>query len=181
MIVVGSTNPAKVSAVRGVMHDYPVWGDLPVHPANVRSGVPDQPIGLHQILAGAGNRAAGAFAAPIGNVRLGVGIESGLFPVPNTLTGFMDVCCAVLRDGRRFYQGLSSAFECPPSVISQVNRGHELAHAFKEAGLHPDNDIGKDLGAIGRLTDGRCDRAQFTAQALINAMIMLDKSELYWP
>lgn len=97
-VAVGSTNPAKVEAVREVFLG--IYGDVEVVPIEVDSGVPDQPVGLEETVKGAINRAKQAIEKT--DADFGVGIEAGLYRVPETITGYMDVqfCAVVDREGR---------------------------------------------------------------------------------
>ncbi|MDV3104625.1 DUF84 family protein [Thermococcus waiotapuensis] len=49
-IAVGSTNPTKVLAVKEVMEV--IYGDVEVFGVEVDSGVPDQPVGMEEIIRG---------------------------------------------------------------------------------------------------------------------------------
>mmetsp|Transcript_20824 Transcript_20824/g.67050 ORF Transcript_20824/g.67050 Transcript_20824/m.67050 type:complete len:262 (+) Transcript_20824:3-788(+) len=61
ILVVGSTNPCKVDAVREAVRDYGRPWKILSHAAD--SGVPDQPIGLDVVARGARNRAEAAARA----------------------------------------------------------------------------------------------------------------------
>ena len=80
MISVGSTNIVKVQAVEEAVKEYPALAALRIQTCSVPSGVADQPLSLEEIIQGAKNRAASAFAACPG-CHYGFGIESGLFEV----------------------------------------------------------------------------------------------------
>ena len=73
---VGSTNPAKVAAVRAAL--LPYAPQARVAGVDADSGVAEQPLGFEEISRGAGERARAALAA---GADLGVGIEDGLVAI----------------------------------------------------------------------------------------------------
>lgn len=75
----------------------------------VSSSVSNQPKSLDETVRGAMNRALGSFV----DCSYSFGIESGLMAVPNTKSGFMDVCVCAIYDGTEYHIGLSSAWEAP--------------------------------------------------------------------
>src|SRR5688572_10893049 len=84
-IAVGSTNPVKIAAVRGVLG--PLAPNAIVHGVAVASNVPDQPFGDDETIRGALARAMAARAAL--GAELGVGIEGGVVEEPD---GSMRTC-----------------------------------------------------------------------------------------
>ncbi|MEZ4332068.1 MAG: inosine/xanthosine triphosphatase [Myxococcota bacterium] len=137
---VGSENPAKLGAVRtalAALVSAEDGVDLVLVGAAVASGVPDQPVGWDEIVAGARHRAEAAFA--VGDCVLAVGIEDGLVALPidppavDALSrdpfrpgddrpaacagwAIFNVGCAWVTDGIRSGTGFSSAFVYPPAV-----------------------------------------------------------------
>lgn len=139
---VGTENPAKLGAVRAALAALaPAAGgvdrDLVVVGAAAASGVPDQPVGWDEIVAGARNRAEAALA--LGDCALAVGIEDGLVALPLPPAGgagpsrnparpvddptraspapaIFNVGCAWVTDGIRSGTGFSSGFAYPPAV-----------------------------------------------------------------
>jgi inosine/xanthosine triphosphatase len=175
IIRVGTKNPAKVAAFRELMAEYAFLTDAALEPVDVHSGVSDQPKTLEETILGARNRAHRAYVAGR-SADLGVGIESGLFPVPYSQTGHMDLCACAIFDGVRYHLGLSSAFECPPEVTRlMLEEGLDMNQAFGRCGLTDKPKLGNEEGAVGILTKGRVDRKAYTKQAIVMALIHLEK------
>lgn len=172
-ISVGTTNPAKLEAVKEILQDYPHLRGATVVGVKANSGVSDQPKSLDETITGAMNRARGVYK----ECDYSLGIESGLFPVPHTKSGYMDVCAVAIYDGKEFHLGLSSAWEFPdPGVIRMMlDEGMDMNQAAKKAGLTEKHAVGSEEGAIGILTKGRMTRKEYTKQALRTALIHLDK------
>lgn len=172
-VVVGSTNAAKVDAVAEILKEYPHLADAEVISVKTDSGVADQPMSLEETIRGAMNRAR----ATRGDAEYGIGIESGLMEVPNTKSGYMDVCACAIFDGEEFHLGLSSAWEFPdPEVMRTIVSGSmNLAQAINHHGLTKNPDIGVAEGAIGILTKGKIDRKEYSKQALRMALIHIDQ------
>lgn len=180
-ICVGSMNGVKQDAVRELIPLYRIFDGLNVFTAaNIRSGVSEQPKSLDEIITGAKNRAKGAFEYGSNDVTWGFGIESGLFEVPYTKTGMMDICACVIYDSIDYHIGLSSAFECPPKVIELVHsQGMNLNDAFKTFGLTENPKLGNAEGAVGLLTNNRVTRLDYTKQAIMMAMVHLEYADAY--
>jgi inosine/xanthosine triphosphatase len=147
-VAVGSTNPVKVNAVREVFQE--IYGEVEVVPVEVDSGVPNQPVGLGETIKGAINRARRAIERT--DADFGVGIEAGLYHVPGTLTGYMDVqFCAVVDRKGRITLGHGPGFEYPPGVIRRVfEEGVAVGIAMGELVNEP--ELKRKVGAIGVLT-----------------------------
>lgn len=71
LIIVGSTNKAKVEAVREILCDYPHLAHAEVRSAHASSDVSDQPKSLEETITGAMNRARGVY----GDADYSIGIE----------------------------------------------------------------------------------------------------------
>jgi len=172
-ITVGSTNPVKVAAVRDIIAEYPHLAEAEIIGMDTPSGVSPQPKSLDETIQGAMNRAKAAFIEE----GYGIGLESGLFAVPHTKSGYMDVCAAAIYDGQEFHLGLSSAWEFPDKAIMEsIFAGDiEMNEAVHRAGLTDNKQVGSAEGAIGLLTKGRLNRQEYTKQALRTALIHLDR------
>lgn len=172
-ITVGSTNPAKVDAVREILQDYPHLKDAEVVGIEVSSGVSDQPKSLDETLTGAMNRATSAFQ----DCDYSIGIESGVISVPHTKSGYMDLTSCAIHDGTEFHLGLSSAWEFPNKEVMRmiIEDGLDLNQAVHKAGMTVDPKIGSNNGAISLVTNGRLDRKTYTKQALQMALIHIDE------
>ena len=74
---------------------------------------------MKKVVTGAMDRAKQAFQG----CDYSVGIEGGLMKVPYTQTGWMEVAVCAFYNGKRFFLGLSPAYEWPKDVISLINNG----------------------------------------------------------
>jgi len=175
-ICVGSKNEVKVGSVAEVVALYDDLRDAEISAMQVDSAVSAQPKSIDETMRGAMNRARGAFKDCI----YSFGIESGLMVVPNTKTGYMDVCVCAIYDGKEFSFGLSSALEFPREVTRLIfDEGVDSTQAFNKVGLTTNPQIGSAEGIIGVLTKGRLTRKDYTKQAVLTAMIHLEHPQLY--
>ena len=172
-INIGSITTVKVGAVSEIIQDYPHLSDAVLRELQTDSGVSVQPKSLEETIQGAMNRAKNVFD----DCDYSIGIESGLMHVPNTKTGYMDVCVCVIYDGKEFHIGLSSAWEFPDKKITElmIKEGLDMSEAINRAGLTDNPQIGSEEGAIGILTKGRLTRKDYTKQALRTALIHLEQ------
>lgn len=149
-VAVGSGNPVKVAAARAVL----AWAApaATVEPCVVPSGVPDQPFGDAETIAGARARAQRAREAA--DADLGVGLEGGVVDGPDGMRTCA-WCVVVHRDGREGVGG-SLAMPLPDGVAELIRGGEELGHAMDTFAATRGTKHGK--GAVGILTAGRIDR-----------------------
>ncbi len=170
-VAVGSTNPTKVEGVKLAFESY--FERVEVIPKKVNSGVSSQPIG-DEVILGAINRARNAY----GDCDFSVGIEAGLFPFKNTITGYVDFQVAVIYDGEKYSLGFGPGFEFPPFVVENALRGMEVGRIMSNfTGI---KDIGKRMGAIHYLTKGKVSRIDLTRIAVKMALIPWLNEKLYW-
>ncbi len=147
-VVVGSTNPVKIAAVRAVL-DRCAAG-VAVHGVAVASGVPDQPWGDSETRAGAITRAQAAMDSDP-TADLAVGLEGG---VVRDGDGTVRTCAwaAIVDRAGEVSAGGSLAMPLPPLVVALLEQGAELGHAMDQvAGT---SGIKHGLGAVGLLTGG---------------------------
>ncbi|MFA6325067.1 MAG: DUF84 family protein [Candidatus Paceibacterota bacterium] len=171
-IKIGSTNDIKVKALEEILKDYSHLKDAAIFAIKVSSNVANQPKSLDETIKGAMNRASGAFI----DCEYSFGIESGIMAVPNTKTGFMDVCACSIFDGKEYYLGLSSAWEVPQKVTDyMINEGLDMTQASVKAGFTKNIKIGSAEGLIGIMTKGRLVRKEYTKEAIRTALIHLEK------
>jgi len=179
---VGSLNHAKLEAVRRGLA--PFFDRVELEGCAAASGVPEQPLGLEEIVAGARARARQSLATAQGNWDLGAGIEDGLIPVPGAQTGYLNVGCCVLFDGQEESLGLSAGFEYPPACVAAATGpertpvGGSFDRLFLAAGREAP-DPGSGAGNIGRLTGGHLTRAEYGAQAVTCAFVRRLHPRLY--
>jgi len=150
-VVVGSSNPVKLAAVRAVLerlvHDVNVTGIA------VDSGVAAQPMGDEETQFGAETRARSALAQS--DAMLAVGLEGGVVVLAD---GNMRTCAwavAVDRHGVRGVGG-SLAIPLPNCVATRIRAGEELGYAMDAVANTVGTKHGR--GAVGILTAGLIDR-----------------------
>jgi len=169
-IAVGSKNPVKVEAARRAFSRF---FEVEVTGVEVDSGVSPQPLGFEETIRGAENRARGA--KKYGD--LGVGIEAGLIPVDGSGKLYFDIQVTAIYDGDSITHGLGPGFVHPPVVVKEVLEGREVGEIMEK--LSGIKNIGKKLGAIGFLTDGKVTRIEITEMSVLMALVPRIKDKLY--
>lgn len=168
-IAVGSTNPAKTSAVKTVCER--AFPGCTVVGVDVPSGVPEQPIGTEETSTGARNRARAALASVPG-ARMGMGLEGGV-----DRDGSLINCVAVVEAEGRENLTWGVRFPLPPSVVARVLRGEELGPVMDEVSGRTESK--KHLGAVGILTNGIYTRAEMWQGPMACALMPFLHPELY--
>lgn len=171
-IVVGSTNPVKIGAVRAVLG--PLAPRATIDGVAVHSTVPDQPVGDEETIRGAVARARAALAAR--GADLGVGIEGGVVYEPD---GGMRTCAwAAIVDAKGTSGvGGSLAMALPARVAEMIRSGAELGHAMDALiGAH---DTKRGAGAVGILTAGLVDRQRAYEVLVSYALARFVSPDLY--
>ncbi|TWI70293.1 inosine/xanthosine triphosphatase [Desulfobotulus alkaliphilus] len=167
----GSLNPVKKEALIQALKESGRFSSIHVSCENAPSGVPDQPRGFESTLTGARNRAKAVWHE---GIFMGVGIESGIVPVPLTRTGFMNLTACVFYNGREYFTGLGPAFELPTEISRLVSEeGLELDAAVQAAGFSKNPRIGYSEGLIGILTGNAVTRMDYTKPAIHMALAAL--------
>jgi inosine/xanthosine triphosphatase len=176
LVVVGTSNPVKVKAVKRVLSKF---FKVAVVMINVTPNVPLQPIGLEMVIKGAVSRAKNALKAE-DKADLGVGIEAGLIPIPNTISGYMDQQFAALVDRcGRVTVGGGPAFEYPHSLVAKVlKEGIEVGTAMDQ--LTGIRRLGHKQGAIGFFSKGYLNRTSLTEYAVLMALIPWLNKDMYF-
>lgn len=160
-VVVGSGNPVKRDAVATALATVPAT----VEAKPVGSGVPDQPWGHQQTVAGATTRAKRAYR--LSGATLGVGLEGGVaddLPVPGTYL----IMWAAVTDGDRLERGAGPQLRLPPAVAHVLSTGGELGPALAQELDTP--NLKEDIGAAGALTDEIIDRSSALRHAVAGAL-----------
>ncbi len=147
-VVVGSTNPVKVAAVRATVTR--CARHVVVHGVAVPSGVPDQPWGDAETVAGARQRALAALGADP-SADLAVGLEGG---VVRESDGGVRTCAWAVVVDRAGVVGIggSMALTLPPGVVALLDGGMELGHAMDAVARTTGTKHAG--GAVGLLTAG---------------------------
>jgi len=177
---VGSTNPPKLEGVRAALLAFAPA--VQVEPVEVKSGVPDQPLGWSEVKTGARNRAAAALHS--GQCDLGVGYEDGLVQMRDDDSWF-NVGCAAVSDGLRVSLGLSSGFAYPPGcVAAAVSERAPIGDVFDRFWRQrrepaPARASALSVGNVGKLSQGVLPRAEYTRHAVICALFAFLHPDLY--
>lgn len=161
-IAVGSTNPAKVAAVRAIA--YSLWPDAGLQIVDVPSGVRAQPLSDQEMVEGATFRARRA--RKVLDADLGVGLEGGVQPSfwGYLLSGWAAVCD---RSGR-FGLGSAGRVVLPVPLAEALDQGQELGPAMDRlSGYH---DTRRGPGAVGVLTGGLVGRDEAFRVAITYAL-----------
>jgi inosine/xanthosine triphosphatase len=182
---VGSRNEPKIAAVRAAIGAYVSGVD--VRGMDVASGVPEQPVGFDEIVRGARNRAAAAYAA--GGCDLTVGIEDGLVALPpgsaSDAGDHVNIGCAAVSDGRRVSLGFSSAFPYPPGISQVAVRDREpIGGLFdrlwrERRGGRERLPSARTTGNVGKLTAGALPRSEYARHAVLCALVAFVNPDLY--
>ena len=179
IIAVGSKNVVKVQAVQEAFQESDHFNEVIIHSYDVPSRVSEQPLSLEEIIQGAQNRARAAFTAQQ-SCDYGIGIESGLFKAPGTMTNYLESCICCIFDGKNFHTGLSCGFEVPSHILELVlTKNMNLSEACFHAGITKNQQLGSAEGLIGILTKNKIDRKTYTKQAVTTALVQLVHAEWY--
>ncbi|AKD05110.1 inosine/xanthosine triphosphatase [Pontibacter korlensis] len=172
-VVIASKNPVKINAaLDGLQRMFPEAEFIP-EPANVASGVADQPMSDQETLQGALNRVAKAKAA-YPDADYWVGIEGGVEATNGELAAFAWV---VVQDREQLGKARSGAFFLPKAVQQLVEQGIELGEADDQVFGHSNSK--QKGGAIGILTQNVLDRRELYEQAVVLALVPFRNKELY--
>ncbi len=164
-VAVGTENEVKSNAVKNVFQKQ--YKKLEIKNIPVSSGVSSQPW-EDETIAGAINRAKAALRAE-SEAHFGVGIEAGLF-WNNTVKEYFDVqFCAIFDRGGRITLGHGPGFYYPEIVIKDVKSGKTVGSVMGQFTGIP--NIGKQMGAIGFLSNNILTREGLTEQAVIMALV----------
>lgn len=181
VVVVGSANPVKMDAsIDGIASSLQIdKQSISSMGINVKSGVPDQPIGDKETKQGAINRARAAFDVYMDDhlkkPTYAVGLEGGVSYCENG--GLECFAWIAIYDGVRLGTARTGAFELPPQVTQHVRDGLELGQA-DDLVFGSSNNKQKG-GAVGHLTKGVMNRAEYYKHAVILAFIPFQWPELY--
>jgi len=174
LVVVGSSNPCKISGVRRAFSDV-FKADVNVIGVKVDNVVGSQPIGFDEIYVGAYYRALNA-SKIYKNADFYVGIEAGIvnihgFWMDTQMTLIMD------RDGS-ISIGFSQCFPIPDKFVNEIlSRRSELEEIVDR--YYKTKDIGMHGGFIKILTKGRISREDLVYNATLIALIPWMNKEVF--
>ena len=168
---VGSTNPAKIDAVRLALAR--LAPGCVLEAVHVPSGVAAQPIGDQATREGARNRARAALAATRADVAFG--LEGGVMNEP-PIVWLVSWVAAVASDGRH---GDASGLRMPlpKTVAGRLAAGDELGTVIDD--LFTVRASKQHAGAIGLLTEGFVSRTDAFADLVAMACAPLLRPDLY--
>lgn len=172
-VAVGSTNKVKVDAVRNMFTQ--AFGLVEVVSVEPGHGIERQPQ-EGRVIEGAVRRARNALKAT--GADFGVGVEAGLFMNAHVGKKLDVQYCAVVDSSGRMTMGHGPGFEYPPEVIEAVDKGATVGDTM--SALTGIDDIGKNQGSVGYLSDGLIDRTSLTEIAVLMALIPRIRRDLYY-
>jgi len=176
IVNIGTVNPTKIAAVKEAFSLYKEFSNVKFIPIKVHSKVSDQPIKLKDTIKGARNRAKDSFK----NCDYSIGLESGLFKIKEANTGYMDICIAVIYDGKRYYMGFGPALEFPKLVIRDIlEKGMNSTDSFYHRGYTTKKNVGYEEGIIGVLSRNILSRKEYHKYSIIMALVQLINKRMY--
>jgi len=168
---VGSTNPAKVEAVRRILGQ--LAPDCVVKAIDVSSGVGAMPLGEAQVRAGALTRAQAALERTGTDVAFGLEGGAILDADDAWLTGHV---VAVTRDGK-LGEAAWGRMLLPRVAAERLRGGEELGDIIDE--LFARQESKRQAGAIGILTEGAMSRTDAFAYLVAMACAPFLHPDLY--
>lgn len=172
-IAVGSTNPAKLEAVREAFTLAFPDQEIQIEGVEVSSGVSAQPLGAEETVLGAENRAQGALGK-VSGADFGVGLEAGLENIAGHwfTSGWVAVCDSKGRKGI----AQSTKIEVAPKIMKLVHEGKELGDAVHTI-------LGKDVrqssGYFGMMTNQLLTRKSVFIEACVSALASFLHPEVF--
>lgn len=172
----GSKNKTKLAALAEVLAEYPLFVGAEIIGVDAVTDVFGHPKSAEETADGAIQRAKKAYE---GN-DYGFGIESGLFALPFSKSGYVEVAVCAIYDGKQVHLGTSPGFEWPKAVIDGIlKKGLDGSQAVKEAGMTDQEKVGENEGIVGILTKGRMSRTDYNKTAIMMALAHLEHPEHY--
>jgi len=171
LIAIGSTNPAKVEAVRAVV--LTVWPEATLQPIAVDSGVRAMPMSDQEGIRGAEQRASRARSQL--DADLGIGLEGA---VQDTLQGMYITNWVAIID-RNGKKSLASGgrLPLPECIARELRAGAELGPIIDR--YTGQTNSKHHLGAAGFLTRGLVPRQMAFQIAVAFALAPFLRPELY--
>ncbi|MCR4403078.1 MAG: inosine/xanthosine triphosphatase [Firmicutes bacterium] len=179
-VVVGSTNPVKVRAVRRVFARAFRGDDVEIEGMSVDAGLPDQPLGDGETRRCAVARAVHVLKTTDADV--GIGLEGGVAFEDDAEGGgsseayLIGWCAIATRDGT-LSVARGASMPLPPAVGREVAAGRELGPVMDElTGVHNSK---QKLGAVGYFTCGLLPREKSWEYTITCAMVKLLRPDHY--
>ncbi len=172
-IIVASLNPVKAEAVLSGFQSVFPGKSFSIRGIAIASNVADQPVGVHETLNGARNRALAArIAEP--QAEYWAGLEGGIEQFEDQWMAFAwVVILSALQEGI----ARTGVFTLPPRVAELLEQGMELGDA--DDIVFGTSNSKQDAGAVGLLTGNALTRASLYAEGVILALIPFKNPDLY--
>ncbi|NHC42432.1 DUF84 family protein [Bacillus sp. MM2020_1] len=148
-IIIGSKNPAKITAVKNSFSHEGEFVSL-----DIPSGVSEQPFSDEETIKGAINRAAAALKQ--GNGDIGIGLEGG---VQETSYGLL-ICnwgALVTNESEPIIAG-GARIPLPEEIAVRLRAGEELGPVMEDYAKN--KNVRKQEGAVGIFTSGMVNRSE---------------------
>ncbi|MDU0353711.1 inosine/xanthosine triphosphatase [Paraglaciecola aquimarina] len=171
-IVVGSTNPVKINAVKQAIIRVFNLDEVECMGLNAPSGVAEQPMTIEETKQGALNRVSYCQANEKANYY--AAIEGG---VDEFDYGPRTFAYIVISNGKHLSVSRSSMLPLPPAVYQALQQGEELGPLMDK--LFNTQNVKQKQGAIGLLTNGQATRESNYTHACILAMAPFINLDLY--
>lgn len=174
IVVIGSQNPAKVSAIeRAFMIVFPKEA-LTFESVSVNSGVSRQPLTEKETKKGAINRIESCKSV-FPKANYWVGIEGGVEPSKEGL--LLVEWVYVLDSDGQMGRGRGLSFILPTKMAEDIKKGLSIGQTNDR--IFKENNTGDRIGLIGTLTKEIITREEFLKDACIAALIPFTNKELY--
>ncbi|MEM4663165.1 MAG: inosine/xanthosine triphosphatase [Candidatus Diapherotrites archaeon] len=170
-IVVGSSNPIKVEAVRSAVKK--IWPNSKVLNVEVESGIGEQPQGDEEAINGAFNRALAALKKT--GADFGVGLEGTTVETKKGM--FLCGWVVVVDNTEKMGLACTSKILLPEKIAKEVRLGGELGPIMDK--ISGEKDVKKKHGAVGILTKGLVTRKDAFEQAVLCAFARFISKEYY--
>lgn len=155
IVAIGSTNSAKVNAVKNVGESF----GFSVVAQSVPSGVSKQPRSDEETIQGARNRARNVLTLMKSDI--GIGLEGGI----TEIDGRWYICNWGVLIDKNGYECVCSGghFQLPSTFLAHLTNGKELREIVK---MYQDASTHQNEGAIFLLTNGNITRQKMYEQLL---------------
>lgn len=179
-IAIASGNPVKRRATLEAVRVALGQKDVSALTVEVDSGVPDQPFGDEQTLAGARNRADAARTI-MPDADLWVGLEGGVVERDGALECLAWSVVLGAGPNGELIRGESrtATYVLPAEIADLVRAGVELGEATDR--VFGAIDTKRSTGTVGPLTGGVIDRVAYYAHATVLALVPFRNVALTFP
>ena len=172
-VLVGSTNPVKVAAVKEVFGRY--FKKITVEGIATQSGIPEQPIG-DEIFTGAQNRAQELWRKNQNKADFFVGAEGGIRKIYRRWFDFG--CMCIIDEAGNMAFGTSPWFELPKSIVKRLLKGEELGPVIDS--ITGEKNCKQKEGAIGYFTNNVMNRKELYVAGLVVALAPFIRKKLFF-